>query len=189
MQVPLEITFRNLDKVATVEDMIRDKAAKLEQVCDDIISCRVLIEKPQEHMRSGNAFGITVDFRIPPNHDIVVKRKSSGGNVHDVLPTMVRDVFDVSERKLKKVAERRGGNVKRHPRQETQAFVERLFASEGYGFIRSLDGRDIYFHENSVLNHEFGRMAVGTGVRYVEETGENGPQASTVQIVDQPLRT
>jgi len=36
------------------------------------------------------------------------------------------------------------------------------------------------------LNDDFDRLEIGTGVRFVEEPGEEGPQASTVQIVDKP---
>ena len=36
------------------------------------------------------------------------------------------------------------------------------------------------------LNDDFDRLEPGTGVRYVEEAGAKGPQASTVQIVDKP---
>jgi hypothetical protein len=35
---------------------------------------------------------------------------------------------------------------------------------------------------NSVLDHAFERPTIGTRVRFVEETGEQGPQASTVAI-------
>jgi cold shock CspA family protein len=57
---------------------------------------------------------------------------------------------------------------------------------EAYGFIRSLDGREIYFHKNSMPAGEFGRLEIGTGVRWVEEEGEKGPQASALRIVDKP---
>ncbi len=64
--------------------------------------------------------------------------------------------------------------------------VVRLFREEGYGFLRALDGREIYFHRNAVLNDDFDRLVVGAGVRFDEGLGEEGPQASTVQIVDKP---
>ena len=65
--------------------------------------------------------------------------------------------------------------------------VEKLFADEGYGFIRTLDGaRQFYFHRNSVLHDDFGRLSVGTEVRFNPQAGEEGPQASSVQIVAKP---
>ena len=49
------------------------------------------------------------------------------------------------------------------------AIVTQLFTEEGYCFLRTIDVyREIYFHKNSVLNNNFERLTVGTGVRYVE---------------------
>jgi len=65
--------------------------------------------------------------------------------------------------------------------------VVRLFSEPGYGFLESADdGHEVYFHANSVLHGDFDRIAIGTQVRYVEELGEEGPQASTVAIIDKP---
>ena len=80
--------------------------------------------------------------------------------------------------------EKQQGQVKTHPEQETVAFVARLMPEQGYGFIKTLEGRELYFHRNSVLNDDFERLEIGTGVRDVAGAGEEGPQAATVQIVD-----
>ena len=46
-----------------------------------------------------------------------------------------------------------------------------------------MDGRDVYFHRNSVLNDEFDHLEVGAEVRFAEEMGDKGPQASTVATI------
>jgi cold shock CspA family protein len=46
------------------------------------------------------------------------------------------------------------------------------------------DGREIYFHSHSVLPPGFSSPTVGTEVRFAEEEGVKGPQASTVAIVN-----
>ena len=51
------------------------------------------------------------------------------------------------------------------------------------GFIETADGREIYFHRNSVLNDAFSRLAPGTRVAFSEEMGEKGPQASSVKLL------
>jgi cold shock CspA family protein len=66
--------------------------------------------------------------------------------------------------------------------------VVRLFPQEGYGFLQAPDGREIYFHEKSVLKGAFGRLKVGDEVRYAEELGEEGPQASTVAVARRERR-
>jgi cold shock CspA family protein len=55
--------------------------------------------------------------------------------------------------------------------------------AEGYGFIEASDGREIYFHRNSVLGDGFDDLEVGATVTFNEEQGERGPQASTVRRV------
>jgi cold shock CspA family protein len=72
-------------------------------------------------------------------------------------------------------------------RFEPRGMVEKLFEDDGYGFIRSLDGaRQFYFHRNSVLHDGFASLSVGTEVRFNPQEGEQGPQASSVQIVAKP---
>ncbi|MEJ2633855.1 MAG: HPF/RaiA family ribosome-associated protein [Calditrichia bacterium] len=186
MQVPLQLTFRNVRKTDSIESLINDKVAKLEKVCDYINSCRVVVEKPQKHQLSGNPFRIRISMTVPPGHEIVVERKSGEGEMHDVLTKVIRDAFDAANRQLKELMERQRQDVKTHPEQQASAVVSKLFPKEGYGFLQTVEGREIYFHRNSVIHNDFDRLEIGTGVRFVQEVGENGLQATTVQIVDKP---
>lgn len=103
------------------------------------------------------------------------------------LDTVIRDAFSKMERQLKEQTrqqrEAEKSQINTSP-QDTTALVTKLFREDGYGFIKALDGEEIYFHRNSVIHGDFDRLEVGTGVRYVAAEGEQGPQASTVQIVD-----
>ncbi len=186
MRVPLELSFRNIPKTSRIEDMIRERVDKLETFHDQIISCRVAVEGPHEHQDSGSPFRIRISLRIPPGHELAVDREPGRDHLHDDLPTVMNRAFDALERQVKKLKEKQQGEVKKHPDQEVGGLVNKLFPEEGYGFIRSTDGRDIYFHRNSVLGEDFPRLEIGTGVRFVEEPGEEGPQASTVKIVSKP---
>lgn len=186
MKIPLEISFRNVDKTDDIENLIREKAAKLDKICHYLTSCHIAVERRQQHQRSGNPYRVCIYMGIPPRHEIVIKRETSKGDMHDPLTKVLRDAFETAYIKLQGVAERRRGEVKTHPEQETMAFVVKLFSKEGYGFIKTFEGREIYFHKNSVLHNDFDRLEIGTGVRFVLEKGEKGPQASTVQIVDKP---
>ena len=60
--------------------------------------------------------------------------------------------------------------------------VTQLFPYEGYGFLETEDGLEVYFHRHSVLDAAFDRLEIGSVVRFVEETGIKGPQASTVAL-------
>ncbi|MFP3870307.1 MAG: cold shock domain-containing protein [Syntrophobacteria bacterium] len=186
MQFPLEISFRNVPKTDAVEKLIHETVGKLRQVCNYLIGCRVAVESPQQHQQSGNPFRVRISMSVPPGHELVVKRESGEGHLHAELPVVLRDAFQAARRQLQELVERQRGEVKTHPQQETMAFVARLFPDQGYGFLRTVDDREIYFHRNSVLHDDFDRLKIGTGVRFVEKEGEKGPQASTVEIVDKP---
>jgi cold shock CspA family protein len=60
--------------------------------------------------------------------------------------------------------------------------IVKLFGD--YGFIATTDGREIYFNARSVVSARFDELKVGMGVAYTEEAGGEGPQASTVRIID-----
>jgi cold shock CspA family protein len=185
MEVPLEIAFKDVEKTPEVEADIRDRVDKLEQVYDQIISCHISVERPHKHQRSGSPYRVRIDVRVPPRHEIVVKQESGYGDMHDPLNIVLEKAFDSVERELEDVKERQRHEVKKHPDQEIQALVDKLFRQEGYGFLRELDtGREIYFHKNSVLHNHWKDLEIGTGVRFVEEMGNKGPQASTVEVVD-----
>jgi cold shock CspA family protein/ribosome-associated translation inhibitor RaiA len=186
MQVPLKITFRNVQKTAPIEDLIRAQAAKLERACDHIISCRVAVERPQKHQKSGNPYRVRIDVTVPPEHELVATREASEGDLHEQLATVIRDAFSAMRRQLRKLVEKQHGDIKTHPAQEVAGFVTRLYPEQGYGFIKSLEGQEIYFHKNSLPEDDFDRLEIGTGVQWNEEQGNNGPQATTVRIVDKP---
>ncbi|HWO40814.1 MAG TPA: HPF/RaiA family ribosome-associated protein [Candidatus Eisenbacteria bacterium] len=186
MQVPLKITFRKVKKTPDLEELIGEQAAKVERVCDYVASCRVAVEKPQQHQKSGNPYRVRIDVTVPPEHELVVVRESGKGELHEQLQTVVRDAFSAMRRQLKRLVEKQRRDIKTHPAQETAGFVVRLFREQGYGFIKSLDGQEIYFHKNSLARGEFDRLEVGAGVQWVEVEGEKGPQATTVRIVDKP---
>ena len=186
MIIPIEITYRGIQKTEMVDSLIREKTKKLERFCSHISSCRVAVESRQLHQRSGHPFRVRIDIKVPPGHEVVITRDAGEGQIHDELHAVIREAFDAAGRQLKSITEKQRGDTKKHPEQEAGALVARIFRDEGYGFIKTLDGREIYFHKNSVSPKDFDRLEVGTGVRYVEVPGDEGPQASTVQIVDKP---
>lgn len=191
MKQPLEITYRNVTKSDAIETLIHEKAAKLDRLHDSIISCRVSVERPQEYQKSGNQFRVRIDLRLPPGKELVTRRESGKGEMHEGLHKVITDAFHSMERQLKKIKGKQEAHVKNNASNnnneaELTGLVVRLFPEEGYGFIKTLEGREVYFHKNSVIHGDFDRLEIGTGVRLVQTEGEKGPQASTVQIVDKP---
>ena len=71
----------------------------------------------------------------------------------------------------------------KHHEGPPQAQITSIFQDKGYGFLTTGEGLEVYFHENSVVNKEFNKLKVGMKVRFAEEMGVKGPQASSVTII------
>jgi cold shock CspA family protein len=186
MEVPLEISFREVGKTPELEELIRGHVSDLEKVGGNLISCRVAVEKPQKHQQSGNPYRVRIDMRVPPGHELVVRKEPMDSPMHASLHAVITDAFETAERRLRKLTEKMREEPQKHPGGENTAFVARLFRNEGYGFIRAFHGDEYYFHKNSVLDDRFDQLEPGMVVRFAAETGEKGPQASTVEILEKP---
>ena len=188
MDHPPEVTFRNMPPLAAIRDIVRQEVDKLARYRKGIVDCRVAIERPLRFRRDGPGHRVRIAI-TGTHHPVVVAREPRDSDRHGDLRTIVIDAFRAARRQLQSLTQRQRGATK-SPR-EPRALVVRLFPApdgqrDGYGFLKTLDGRDVYFHEHSVLHGDFERLAVGTEVRFVEGEGEQGPQASTVQVVSKP---
>ncbi|OPY64681.1 MAG: Cold shock protein 2 [Syntrophorhabdus sp. PtaU1.Bin050] len=186
MLIPLQITFHGIRTSPSVEEKVRKATEKLERFYDGIISVRVAVSVIQHGQLSGDQYRVRLDVSIP-GKELVVNREPGDSTTHRDLFVAVRDAFKAMERMLRSYSEERRGGVK-HDIASPHGRIVRLFMDAGYGFIETPDGHETYFHENSVLNDAFKRLKIGMEVRYVEEEGDKGPQASTVEIVGAEAR-
>ncbi len=181
MEVPLKIVFRDISPYEdVVEAEVREWADRLHKYYAGIISCRVAVEKPHKHRREGNLYRATIALTVP-GKQIVVSREHPFQQSHEDILVAVHHAFEDAARQLEKYALIKYRDVKDHDLLP-HGVVAKLFPGEGYGFIQGFGGREIYFHRNSVLDG-FEKLKIGTEVRFEEEEGEKGPQASTVKIV------
>ena len=185
MKINPEITYRHLEKTTAIQSLVEEKIAKLEQFCDYMNSCRVVIEKNNDHPSSGSPYRVSIDITIPHGREIAVVQNPHTGKQYPPLEAVIRDAFEAARRQIISITTEQKGERKVHPEQQVSAMVTKLFAEQGYGFLKEIStGKEIYFHRNSVTNDDFDRLAVGSGVRYKETMGEMGPQATTVQLLD-----
>lgn len=184
MDRPVEVTFRNMPRFDAIETVVRREAEKLERYVRKIIGCRVAIERPQRFQRQGNAHRVRLFITGLSRRPVVVTREPLDNDMHADLRTIVIGAFKAARRQLQSALEQRRGQTKTP--HVPLALVVRLFPEEGYGFLKTPAGEELYFHRNSVLHGDFERLAVGTEVRFDESEGDDGPQASTVQIVNKP---
>jgi ribosomal subunit interface protein len=181
MKLPLQITFRGLDSSDALQADIRERAEKLDRFSPDIMSCRVVVEARHKHHEDGNLYHVRVDLTVP-GREIVTSRERDLHHSHTDAYVAVRDAFEEASRQLEDYERRRRQQVKAHEVPE-HGKVARVNLDEGFGFIETADGREIYFHRNSVLRFPFEQLRPGQEVRFDEELGEKGPQATTVRVV------
>ena len=181
IKIPLQLTFRNMPPSEAVETHIREKTVKLDLFCDRIMSCRVVVEAPHRRHHKGKLFHVRIDMTVP-GAELVVNREPSKRAAHKDVYVAIRDAFGGARRMLQDYTRRQRRQVKLHEALPV-ARISRLFPAEGFGFLETADGREIYFHGNSVLGDGFAHMEVGSEVYFAEEQGEKGPQASTVKLI------
>ncbi|MEP6937468.1 MAG: HPF/RaiA family ribosome-associated protein [Chthoniobacterales bacterium] len=179
MQLPVEISYRGVEKADAIDALIRNKSERLNRFCDHISRCDVVVERPNHAQHSGNPFRVRIDLTVPPGHELVVDERQTEHEMHEPLTKIVNDAFKTMERQLKDLVERQRHEVKTHA--EPRALISKLF--DDYGFITDLAGTDVYFHRNAVVGTPFDGLKVGMEVRYDQSHGEMGPQASTVHVV------
>jgi cold shock CspA family protein len=175
MKLPLEISARDVRINDETEELIREKASKLDRLYDQIIGCRVRVDLPHRSQKTGTVYNVRIDITVP-GAELIVKREP-GEDLHAAIVGS----FETAQRRVKEFAEKQRGDVKTHFEKPT-AKVARIFQEEGYGFLVTPEGREVYFHANSVLNGKFTELSVGTAVTFTEGSGDKGAQASSVFV-------
>jgi ribosomal subunit interface protein len=184
MKIPLQITFKDVDQSPAIETRIRERAERLERFHDRIMGCRVVVGTASRSGHKGHLYAISVDVTLPGG-EVAATRERAMHHAHEDVYVAIRDAFDAVERRLEDHARRGRGQVKQHP-EPTHGKVVRLFADEGYGFIETSAGEEVYFHRNSVVGeHAFAKLKIGSEVRLSVAEGESakGAQASTVELI------
>jgi hypothetical protein len=134
--VPTQVTFRGLSPSDALDGVIRERVAWLERFYAGIVRCRVLVEVPHRHRRSGRTFHVRVEVTVPGGPAVVVSHQPSPvGELQDVdegvsrkyadvdimhghALVAVHEAFDATRRRLEDFARGQRGAVKRHEAPE-----------------------------------------------------------------------
>ena len=176
MQVPLQITFRDVEHSDTVEQHIRDEVDKLNQFFqDDIISCHVVIEQSQKRQHQGKLHNLHITVNVPHRDKAIVVNKKHNENLY----LGIRESFDVVRKEIKSYSDQLHGHGKIHA-ELAQGKIVRLF--EDFGFIESggPESTEYYFHANNVVSPIFTKLKIGAVVHFIPAVGDEGPQARRV---------
>jgi len=178
----VEIEFKEMVASPVVQDMVADHVKKLERLYGRITACRVVVKGPGNRHKTGGLYDVNIRLALPDGLEVDIGRTPKEDERHSDLPFAINDAFKRAGRRLQDSARRMEGMVKSHEGQPVGTVV-RLDPGGEFGFLRSNDGKEIYFHRNSVLDGEFSELAVGSRVVFADEIGEKGAQATTVKLL------
>jgi ribosomal subunit interface protein len=175
MKMPLHIRFQGLEASEAVESAAREKAAKLDQFCPDLMSCTVTVELLHKHRQQGRQFEVRIDVTLP-QHELSVSR------VHDEdAYVALRDAFDAMRRQVEDAVRRTRGQEKHHV-EPLRGEVVRLDPEGRHGFIRAGDGEDYYFAPDNVTGVPFEHLEIGMRVQFLPAVAAEARQAKRVSV-------
>jgi len=184
METPLRITYRNVDSSLALSQHIREEAGKLERLYDRITGCHVVVEVPHHGQSRTPLVRVRLDLFVPGEVLTVGKAPPRKSRTPRDPFLEVSEAFHSMRRQLEDHVRRVRQDVKTHlptPRGR----ISRL--EQDFGMLETPDGRELYFHRHAVLHDAFPRLKVGAEVRFAEELGDKGPQASTVVLSGRSL--
>ena len=62
-----------------------------------------------------------------------------------------------------------------------QGTIKRVIRDRGFGFIRSTDGQEVFFHRSTLQQMNFDGLKEGEAVEFEMERGDKGPRATSVR--------
>jgi cold shock CspA family protein/ribosome-associated translation inhibitor RaiA len=181
MQEPVQIQFDGLPSSDAVHNRILERIDHLERLFPRIVSGRVVVQRINERHKKGEVFRVRVELNVPRER-LVISHDPGDKAAHTDVYVAIRDSFDAMERVLQDYARKMNGQIKHHEEPLAEGKVARIFPYDGYGFIATGDEREVYFDANAVVDGEFDKMEVGHVVKFFEQMGQKGPQASTVHV-------
>jgi len=115
MDIPLELSFHNMDSSDALKAAVTAHVGRLEQFHDHIIGCRVVIEMPHKSHRTGqNIPDVHVVVRVPGKELVVSREPARTGDKKVAADAygMLDDAFRAVQQQLKDYRRIIQGDVK-----------------------------------------------------------------------------
>ncbi len=183
MQIEPRVSFKNTEHNDRIEAHVLEKIVELERFHPRIVGCHVVIGAPHRQHITGTLYDIRIDLSVP-GKDIVIARDAGKDHAHEDVNVAIRDAFDAARRKLEDRVRLMSPHHRKFHAEPLHGRIDRIFAAEGYGFIESEFGEDVYFQEDSLTRSIWDQIAVGGRVRFKQLDGEKGPYATHVTAQD-----
>lgn len=170
----VQIHWRHLDDIDPEErEAVEARLRALADGQTDLIDVRISAKTSGHHRRGDKEVRIACLAR---GKELVAARTRPD------LTLALREAVDAFVREVKRFRDRRDDWRSDLPvMPPVLGIIDRVFREEGYGFILTDDGEQVYFHRNAVHDGlDFERLEEGQRVGLNLEPGEKGLQATTV---------
>lgn len=188
MQIPLEISFHNVEHSDWAEAEVREHVQKLEQIYSRLKSCRVRVEQRADNQHHAIPPVVRVELGIPGRKEIVVaheperlQRKYQRPDLHRAIT----EAFRIATQQLSALKEERSGRQNARQGEDGYEFlgqIAELRPEEDFGFVMTGDGSLLYFQRAAMANGDFDKLRRGDDVSYVVADSDTGPVAGRVRL-------
>jgi ribosomal subunit interface protein len=170
---PIQVTIRDIPGSPALKNHLKRKAEKLDHYYHHIQRCRIVVDVPQKHKRQGKLFRVSIDLLVP-GKEIVVNHK-----MDEDIYIAIREAFNAVLRQLESYSCKRRGDVKHHT-GVSFGYIKRLYEEEGYGFIQSAEGDELYFSTTNISYPSFAQLEIGDIVNFITVPANDGIQAHRI---------
>lgn len=184
METEPQIVFEHMPPDERVKDLVNEELTKLEQFFGRITSAHIYVSAPPDARPRQELYRANLRLLLPGGHQVVISHDPDKFRYKENAATAVRDAFDAARRQLQDQVGVMDGKVKQHsdPGPLQLGRVARLMREEGYGFIETDGGHEVFFTRHKVKHGAYDQLALDTRVYFEEEMGDDGPVATLVRI-------
>lgn len=104
MQIAPEIVYHDVERSEWVENYVLERMRRLDKFAQGITRCHVTLTREQASRQKGNRYSVMVEVRVPPQHDLAIKKEKEIREMRTQLPAVINLAFAAIERQLKKTA-------------------------------------------------------------------------------------
>ena len=100
MQTPVEIDFQDTDGKPEIRASIEQHVAQLEQRYGRVMACRVVLQGPGGHHRTGGLYEVNIRLSLPKSREVNVGHTAKVDERHADLSFAINDAFKRAGRQL-----------------------------------------------------------------------------------------
>lgn len=186
LDLPIQITFHNMDRSDHLEYLAREQAQKLARFQDWLIDVRILLDAAHKGSQSTD-FLVKVETSL--RGSTVVGQ--SQGRPHHALDNqdaykILREAFDNTVRRLDAHLGKHHKPAKApHDGAARRGTVKRVDPDQGTGMLETDQGQSLFFQAGAVKGETITTLAPGMEVTFTiaEAIGAYGPEAESVSRI------